>query len=180
MNAKHFTALLLTAALAACASTPRVYTDHAPTANFSQYSTYTWSADLQGMSPLAQQRVVEMIDAQLAAKGWRKVTDNGDVTVVARASTQQKQDIDTYYDAPMWGGWGYRSPWMYSGMGMGYSSTSVRTYEEGTLVVDMFDTASKQAIWRGTATGTIPENPQKLTEQVQAGISEMFAGFPPQ
>ncbi len=177
MKAKHVLASVLVACLAACASTPTVYTDHSPTANFSQYDSYTWSPDLQGMSPLVQERVVAAIDAQLQAKGWRRAAEGGDVTVVVRASTEAKQDVDTYYEQPMWGGWGWRNSWMY---GPGYPTTTVRNYTEGTLVVDMFDTASKRAIWRGTATGTVSKDPQKNATAVQAGIIEMFEGFPPQ
>jgi hypothetical protein len=49
----------------------------------------------------------------------------------------------------------------------------------GTLVVDMFDTASKRAIWRSTATGVVPDDPSKLNALVQASLDKMFAGFPP-
>ena len=43
----------------------------------------------------------------------------------------------------------------------------------------MFDANTKQAIWRGTAEGTVPKDPRKLTEKMQAGVAKMFADFPP-
>ena len=108
---------------------------------------------------------------------WREAPD-GDVAVVAHVATQQQQSLDTMYSGPRYGGWGWGPGW-YGGMGMGSATTRVRTYTVGTLVVDLFDTRTKQAIWRGTASDTVPDDPQKVDALVRAGIAEMFAGFPP-
>ena len=166
-------------ALAGCASTPTVHTDADPAANFASYRTYTWltKPEQQGISPLASQRIVEYVNAQLNAKGWTEAP-NGDVAVVAHVATQQQQSLDTMYSGPMYGGWGWGPGW-YGGMGMGSSTTRVRTYTVGTLIVDLFDAQTKQAIWRGTASDTVPEDPAKVDALVRAGIADMFAGFPP-
>jgi len=165
--------------LAGCASTPTVHTDADPSANFSGYRTYTWltKPDQQGVPPLASQRIVEYVNAQLRAKGWTE-TVNGDVAVVAHVATQQQQSLDTMYSGPTYGGWGWGPGW-YGGMGMGTATTRVRTYTVGTLIVDLFDTQTKQAIWRGTASDTVPNDPAKGDALLKAGIAEMFAGFPP-
>lgn len=168
-------------ALAGCASTPTVHTDADPAANFGGYRTYTWLSkpEQQGISPLASQRIVEYVNAQLAAKGWTEAAD-GDVAVVAHVATEQQQSLDTMYSGPVYGGWGWGPRWYGGmGMGMGTSTTQVRTYTVGTLIVDLFDTKTKQAIWRGTASDTVPDDPQKVDALVRAGIAEMFAGFPP-
>ncbi|MBO9718516.1 MAG: DUF4136 domain-containing protein [Pseudoxanthomonas sp.] len=166
---------LATLLLASCASSPTVHTDADPSANFSGYRTFTWLAkpDQQGVPPLASQRIVEYVNAQLRAKGWTE-SASGDVAVVAHVATQQQQSLDTMYSGPMYGGWGW-----YGGMGMGSATTRVRTYTVGTLVVDLFDAGTKQAIWRGTASDTVPDDPAKGDALLRAGIAEMFAGFPP-
>ena len=172
--------LASTVLLAACASTPTVHTDADPQANFSGYKTYTWLAkpDQQGgVPPLAAQRIVEYVNAQLHAKGWTEVP-NGDVAVVAHVATQQQQSLDTMYSGPMYGGWGWGAGW-YGGMGMGSATTRVRTYTVGTLIVDLFDAQTKQAIWRGTASDTVPDDPAKGDALLRAGIAEMFESFPP-
>ena len=46
------------------------------------------------------------------------------------------------------------------------------------LVVDLFDTRTRQAVWRGTAKGTIPSSQERLNEGVHAGIVEMFKQLP--
>jgi hypothetical protein len=163
--------------LAACSSTPTVHTDADPKAGFSSYRTYTWLSKPEGISPLTTQRIVDGIDAQLRAKGWTQAAD-GQVAVAAHVATQQKQTLDTMYAGPMYGGWGWAPGW-YGGMGMGTATTTVRTYTVGTLIVDLFDTQTKQAIWRGTASDTVPNSPEKINAGVDAAIAKMFAGFPP-
>ncbi|MFC3549506.1 DUF4136 domain-containing protein [Lysobacter cavernae] len=166
-------AAVMATMLVACASTPTVHTDSDPSAQFASYHTYTWLAKPEGTSPLVQQRIVDGIDAQLRAKGWTQAAD-GDVSLAAHVATSQKQSLDTFYSGGAWGGWGWRG-----GMGMGSATTTVRTYDVGTLVVDMFDSKTKQAVWRGTASGTVPSSPEKVNASVQAGIDKMFASFPP-
>jgi len=162
--------------LAACASTPTVKTDHDPAANFASYHTYYWAQKPEGMSPLVQQRIVDGVDARLRAKGWTQGQGSGDVAVTANVATSQKQTLETFYTGTGMGGWGWRG-----GMGMatGTSSSMVHTYDVGTLVVDMFDTKTKQAVWRGSASGTVPSSPEKVSAAVDAGLDKMFAGFPP-
>src|SRR4249919_2558744 len=163
-------ALLL---LAGCASTPTVTTDHDPSAQFGSYKTYYWAKKPEGSSPLVTQRIVEGIDARLQAKGWTQAPD-GDVALVANISRAQQQSVDTFYSGTAMGGWGYRG-WG----GMGSATTTVRNYTVGTLVVDMFDTRTKQAVWRGSASGTVPNSPEKVDAAVTAGLDKMFANFPP-
>jgi hypothetical protein len=161
----------LAALLVSCASTPTVKTDFDPAAAFSSYKTYTWLSKPTGGSPLAQQRIVDGIDAKLKAKGWT-LSPNGDVRVAANVTSAEKQDYTTYYS-----GMGYG--WRGFGGGPGMATTSVYTYEVGSLVVDMFDTSTKRAIWRGHASGVLPDNPDKMAALLQASLDQLFADFPP-
>ncbi|TWI04961.1 uncharacterized protein DUF4136 [Luteimonas cucumeris] len=170
---KRLALLMLPLLLSACASTPTTTTDVSPSADFSNYRSYSWLAKPDVNNPLAQQRIVDGINAQLRAKGWTESAD-GDVAVAAHVATSQKQTLDTFYSGGMYGGWGWRG-----GMGMGTSTTRVHTYDVGTLVVDMFDAKTKQGIWRGTASGTVPDSPEKANAAIDAGIAKMFAEFPP-
>lgn len=171
--------LITTLALAGCASTPTVQTDHDPGVDFSKYHTYSWLTTPDGASPLGAQRITEYVDAAMQAKGLQKA-EHGDVTIAAHVATQQRQSIDTFYNGPMYAGWGgYGWGGRGYGMSMSSSSTSVHYYNVGTLIVDMFDTSTKKGIWRGSASGTIPSDPQKTATMAQAGVQKMFAEFPP-
>ena len=159
--------------LAGCASNPTVATDHDPSANFTVYKTYFWLKQPEGVNPLAQQRIVAGVDSRLAAKGWRQVPQaEADVAIVANVASHEEHDLDTMYTGM--GGWGY-----YGGMGMGSSTTRVRTYTIGTLVVDMFDAKTKRAVWRGTASGTISDKPETNQRNIEYALDQMLNGFPP-
>jgi len=171
-----FAGCVLATVLAGCASAPTVSTDHDPAANFSAFQTYFWLKQPEGVNPLAQQRIVSGIDARLAGKGWRQVPQTeADVALVANVASHQEQDLDTMYTGM--GGWGYGG-WGY-GVGMGSSTTRVRTYTIGTLVVDMFDAKTKRAVWRGTASGTVSEKPEENQRNIETALDRMFTSFPP-
>lgn len=173
--------------LAACATTaPRTNIDYDPSFDFSQVKTYSWldhQLDQQGVSPLVVGRIIGAVDAQLAAKGWSKAPPGGvgQVVIAAGVSVHQQQSVNTYYNAPMYAGYGWGGPWMrpYAYGGMGSATTTVRTYDVGTLIIDMFLVSNRQAIWRGTAEKTVNDSPQKNSEAVQVGIENMFRYFPP-
>jgi hypothetical protein len=172
MKALAMAALLIS--LAACASSPTVTTDHDPAAQFGSYRTYFWAMKPEGGSPLVQQRIVDGIDARMRAKGFT-MAENGDLALAAHVSTQQRHDIDTFYSGTGMGAWGYRGGWG----GMGTASTTVRTYNVGTLVLDMFDSKTRQAVWRGTASDTVPSSTEKANALVEAALDKMLATFPP-
>jgi hypothetical protein len=52
------------------------------------------------------------------------------------------------------------------------------TYEAGTLVVDLFDNATKRVVRRGVATRTLSGEPQKTTKKINRAVAEMFEDFP--
>ncbi len=162
--------------LAACVSAPTVQTDYDPAVTFSRYHTYAWRQEPPVRNPLVRQRLVAAIDTQLQAKGWSRVPEaSADIALVGNVATREEQTLDTFYEGPDWGGWGWRG---ISGYG-GYRTTHVYTYTVGTLVLDMFDTRTKQAVWRATAEGTVPGTPEKVNAAVQKAVDRMFAGFPP-
>jgi len=63
---------------------------------------------------------------------------------------------------------------------MSTSTTHVRTYRQGTLIVDMYKADQKQLIWRGTVTGTISDNPQQVAKDIPKGIQKLFKKYPPE
>jgi hypothetical protein len=61
------------------------------------------------------------------------------------------------------------------------SRTTEITYTMGTLVLDFFDTASKELVWRGTAEGKIHEgnSPQERSERAFTAVQKIMEQFPP-
>jgi hypothetical protein len=173
-----FVCILLATSLA-FAHKVRVDYDHS--VNFSKYKTFMWAEKPQTENPLMDDRIVNAVNAQLSAKGLEPVTTEADLSIKATSSIQQKQIVNTFYD----GGWGWRGPWGpgwgwgWGWGGPGWATTYVDTYLEGTTIVDLFDTASEKAIWRGMSTGSVSDNPDKAARKTVKVIAEMFASYPP-
>lgn len=154
----------------------KVKTDFDPSADFSSYRTYYWAkaAPIPG-NDLMNQRVVAAVDQWLTSKGWTKVPEGqGDIAVAVNISTKESQSLNTFYDGM--GGWGYRG-W---GGGMGSATTTVSTYVDGTMLVDLFDAKTKKLVWRGIGTDTVSDDPKKNAEKIQRAVEKMFKKkFPP-
>ena len=114
------------------------------------------------------------IEAELATSGLTQVDSNPDVYVNYHASTETETQLrsDSYgysYGTYGMGGWGHY------GMAAGPVSTTTRVveYERGTSVVDIWDAATKELVWRGTVSDTLPDNPQKAEKLVVKAIGKM-------
>jgi|ERR1700693_5250866 len=165
--------LLLLLTVAELAAAAKVVSDYDPKANFSQYKTFMWIKKPQMEDPLMNERIVNAINSELTSKGWTLVTEGADVGVATHVATKQKHTLNTFYDG--FGGWG----WHRWGGGMGMATTTVDTYTVGTLVVDLFDTHTKQVIWRGWASDALPDDPKKETKKLDKDIEKLFKNFPP-
>jgi hypothetical protein len=153
----------------ACLLLADTKTDFDHKVDFTQYKTYSWIG-AKASNDLWVDRITEDVDAQLAAKGWVKVASGGDATVSAFGRTHTEQTLETYYNG-FGGGWRWR--------GFGDATTTVENTEVGTLVVDVFDGKTKHLIWRGSASSTLSEKPEKNEKKLEQSVADMFKKFPP-
>src|SRR5580658_4755741 len=128
-------------AMLGAASAQHVQTDFDHQANFSRYKTYSWQ-EVKASNSLWDDRIKDAVNAQLAAKGWTQVDNDGDVAIVAIKMTKTQKTLETFYDGFGGGGWGWRGFGGY-GNSFGDSTTTEHDYKEGTLVVDIFDAKPK-------------------------------------
>src|ERR1700676_4129257 len=164
----------LTLLFAGKASAQQVKTDYDRNANFAQYKTYSWE-HVKTQDPLDVDRIKSAVNAALAAKGWTQVDSGGDVSIVALEITRDQQPLNTFYDG-LGGGWGWRR---FGGGGFCQATTTTETYKVGTVVVDLFDTKTKQLIWRGTTSDTLSNKSDKNIKNLDKGVEKMFKNFPP-
>ena len=160
----------LALALAACATGPKVVTDSDPSTNFGRYRTYSWvySGSPRGMNPLLFQRVQQSIDRSLAARSFQP-GDPGDFAVaftLGRRDRVEVTDFGSY--GPFYRGWGW---------GGAYRNVDIRNVTDGTLVIDVYDVASKKAVWHGVATQEVSSG-QADQAKIDAAVDAVIAQFP--
>ena len=147
----------------------KIEKDYDHSKNFSDYKTFTWLRPPHLADPLMDSRLQDAINKELTSKGWTQVSQGADIGIVANGATQQQHSLTTFYDG--FGGWRWR--------GLGTATTTVDTYTVGTLVVDLFDTKTKELVWRGTASDTLSDKPEKNTDKLNKAVEKLFKDFPP-
>jgi hypothetical protein len=182
----RFLALLALPLLLSCAGVS-VSQDYDPAAlpRFASYRRFDWfpgGRELTGNpqldSPFLDQRVRAALVQELGAKGFAKVEDKTpDFYVNYHLSVQTRltnTGVNTYYGVGSYGSGG--------GFGIGIGSSPVRQYEEGTLVIDFVDVATRELVWRGTGTRAVRSNlaPEESSRTLQEVVAEILKQFPPE
>jgi hypothetical protein len=164
-----------------CAASPglahkiRVDFDHA--IHFSRYKTYRWvnspgapSPELLFPNELMRERIAGLIEEALASRGFKRVATGGDLLISYGVQVTEHPEFITFYDG---GGPGW-------GWGSGFSTTTVQTIYEGTLVVEMVDANQNKLVFQGTSTQAISSRPERNTRKLTKAVNEIFEKYPPQ
>jgi hypothetical protein len=154
---------VLGVAVAARADKVTAYYDHA--VDFSKYKTFMWIRKPEGKDPFMEEHIVAAVDEQLVNKGLRQVSEGADLAVGANLTTQQGHACEAYDDGTGW-------RWD------GWSNTNMKTYELGTLTVDLFDGHSGKLAWQGVAVDEVSTDPIKRTRETFREIEKMFKDYP--
>jgi hypothetical protein len=173
MNAKQLVSVgVMALVTTACGYSIKTATDYDRTVRFSNYHSFFILKGNSSGNPLMDQRAQADVETALTSKGWMEVPEGqGQAAVVVHAATKTKHTYETLYDG--WGGWRWR--WG----GFGDTTTFVNDYKVGTLVVDIFDATSKQAIWHGFASDALSDNARSNAEATEQAVDKMFSTFPP-
>jgi hypothetical protein len=162
---------LLAAAPAALAG---VNADYDRAADFSKLKTFAFKRGTPASSELAERRIHEIVTAQLRAEGMTPVERDPDAWIVTHAAKDERMSVrvDEF---------GYRYGRRYHRWGGGYGSYDVRVdeYTVGTLIVDVVDASSGNMVWRGTATATVVQNPDKMYRRVEKVVRKLFDKYYP-
>ncbi len=66
-----------------------------------------------------------------------------------------------------------------SAKGMGEATTTTENTPVGTLNVDVFDSQTKQLLWRGKSSETLSGKSDKNEKKLEKDVTDMFKKFPP-
>jgi uncharacterized protein DUF4136 len=161
-------ALCLLSSVAAFAQKTNVDWDRQ--ADFIKFKTYAWEKSPHPAAGLWDQRMIDGVDKQLAAKGFTKVDSKPDLSVVySNSVSDQKQVVGTGYGMGPGFGWGW-------GWGRGIRTVQYNTYitKEGTLLLELADANSHQLMWRGSAMAAISESSDKNIKTLNSALTKLF------
>jgi len=175
----QLTFLLTIFFIVVCAYAQDVHYNYDRGANFAAYKTYQW-VDLPGRvtDQLIDQTIKRSIDEQLAQKGLTKVESDAVLQVGYQAVINLEKGLNL-------SAWGIRGgPGGFGGFGgldSGTVTGQTSTIPVGVLVVDLYDPAKKQLIWRGDASKTIDlkKDPDKNYKNLQKAMAKLFKNYPP-
>src|SRR6516165_8000608 len=160
--------MTLAVAFVACivATGQDVRHNYMPGTDFSKYHTYKWVPIEGGSHPnqIVDAEIKQSVDSQMTSKGFNKTdSDKADLYVGYQIAVDQEKQWNAY---GMGGGWRM-------GGGMGTATSS--TINVGTMVLDMYDPATKQLVWTGNATKTIDpsSNQEKNMKKSEQGHAEV-------
>lgn len=156
----------------------KVYVDYDKNYDATGLKTFAWSetsdTSVKAEDPLLHSRIVNGIEYYLTLGGLREDEDDPDVYVTYHTSTEKQVSLDTAhfgYGYPI--GWGTYGPHSYGWYG-GVTTTTVRTVQKGTLVVDVWDAESDKLVWRGLADNiTVTDSPAKMEKRIEKALKKM-------
>ena len=182
MNKQIAGIVTLTALLAMPAMAQKVHVDYDRSVDFDAYETFLWKApkeaSLADQSPLMDSRIKNAIEYQLTTAGLREDNQSPDLYVTYHTDSKQEVRFNTTHMGYGYGGgWGWDPYWGHGGRGMGSSTTTAHTYERGTLIVDIWDAKTNNAVFRGTAEAVAKGNPEKAAKQIDRAIQKIAKRF---
>jgi hypothetical protein len=162
-----------------------VYVDYDPNADLSSYGTFTWvdtpGTSLEYHNKLMHSRVKNYIEHLLTEAGLVEDDESPDLTVTYHASAQNEMALDVATYGYSWGPSFMWDPYWNSTWGtgtVGMTSTTVRSYDVGTFIIDLVEADTKNLLWRGSATGiVVPEDPRKVEKKIYKSIDKMVNKF---
>jgi hypothetical protein len=156
---------LLLLVISGCKSTGTdVHATFDKQADFTTLHTYAFaSVPAAAQTSIGDTSLIEMIAAQLEAVGLSRTDRLPDLLVAVHRSNAGRLNTS---------GWGYE-----------FHEGRMEHYElqEGTLVIDLVDSKSKESVWRGTANGVFRADMTQTEKRKLATdvLQQMFAGYPP-
>jgi uncharacterized protein DUF4136 len=166
--------------LAACESGPTIRADGDPSVDFTAYKTFGFfdqlSTDKSKYATMLTGRLKDATRAELTKRGYTEAPEP-QLLVNFSTNVENRTEVQSTGTSASYGFYGYRAG-MYGAWG-GYPQDVYTThYQQGTLAIDMVDSAKKQLVWQGIAqarlTKTMLDNPGAAIGSVVADIFERY------
>jgi hypothetical protein len=137
--------------------------------DFTKVSSFAAQIQTSWGNPIGEENVLTEIEQALVAKGWTTAApESADVSVLIHGTSETKKELNAMYTG---GGWRFAD--------MGSATVTETEFTIGTLVVDIFDSASKELLFRGIAKDELSAKPEKNAKKLEKATTRIFQSFPP-
>jgi PBP1b-binding outer membrane lipoprotein LpoB len=168
MKKTLFFAGALALVLAGCAASgPAISSNTAPGVKFKNFETYNFIQPLgtdrrDARTPMSSMLMNSMM-REMSERGLRRSDESPDLLIDFIVTTEERLDVrQTPTTNTM-----HRSHWNRSFSTWPTYSTTVRQYTQGTLIVDLIDTANNMVVAEAAAEGRIRSNEFTQTQSDQ-------------
>ncbi len=173
------------AALAGCAGQESraklfIQSQHDSDIDFGAYHTYAWvPGDAAWANPVFLRNpelpgmISAAVDRQLTARGFEKSSADAANFLVAMSASVQDVTVISKHRYQGWSH-GYNRWVLISAS----TPSQLNKMTEGTLILEVIDTASEGVVWQSRAAGVITRR-DDLEKTVEAAITRMLETFPP-
>lgn len=182
-SSRLLSVMVLTVGLLGCQSF-NVRTDWDPETSFDVFQRYFWvePPEIEGTSPFAdntllRKRVRFTLETKLAERGFEQTPERDDADFLVSYSVILEERLKVNgYSA---GGGGYYGG-RYGGFGAIHSTTSIRNYQESTLIIDFLNPENEDLVWRGWASGIVRTRDRNAGhDRLEKGVAAILEKFPP-
>ena len=146
--------------------------------DFSKYNTYQiYSLEVTSIPEFEPKKtglnlLIVEINKQMVARGYEKVSENPDLIINLGASvTEEEQTRET----------GIREAPRYIGQRNYHWESEeivIGRYKEGTVTLDLVDTASNEMIWQAVASGILEKKQEKNEKKIVKVVKKLFKKYP--
>lgn len=171
-------ALLGLVLAAGCASAPpQPESMRDPAADFASYRSFGW-APAPGVSPtdaplqLLDQHIRAAIAAEMKRRGYSEDQASPDLRIAYETASEEKVENNPVRVGIGVGSWSGNF-----GGSVSVGSPSVRSYQEGTLVIHAIDSGRNAEVWQGRISGRVSKGSLEQSA-VAAAVAAAMRDFP--
>jgi hypothetical protein len=144
---------------------------------------YSWG-NVQASDPLVEPRLAAAVDHVLQGYGFKESAKSGvqavaqskpTVMIVTAVEARNPQQYIAFYRGMSNLDW-HRT---WQGGGFSESAANLRQIHGGTLVIDIYDSATGKLVWRGTAAREPSADEKAKQDDIDKEVAAMFTNFPP-
>lgn len=181
------TAFIIAVTIMFCGSSfSQVTTDYDRSVDFTKYKTFSfagWQKDSdKALNDLDKTRLQNAFKTEFTRRNLKIVEDNADALVSLFLVIDNKTSTTAYTDFNGGMGMGVGRGWGMGvgGIGLGSATTtySEDDYEEGTLVVDVYDASTKKLIWQGSSQSTVKDKASKREKTIPKKVKKLMNKYP--